>query len=561
MMLSTLLPQALQRSCRTLVHRTSRYNRRQNGSLNSTPHITYFQPPPEPPKAKRRILRNVFLYTALVGAGAYAHAWLLDIPFLSLGLETLEEDVGALQDAMQEALHAAAAKGAPPMDLERSQEMLESRAGYSVTQTAVAHTAQLASNLPCEDQWSSGAFDVYHDPKKDWVEWAVFDGHAGPRTAMLLKEWLPGTVASTMWAEKCFGRKYVPNDSHIIKVIKQIFVQVDEDICNTALRHIQNGLPDRAAVVAAASVAFSGSCALLALYDPANHVLRVANTGDSRAVLGRWDGAQSKYIAQPLSTDQTGFNKDEVSRINAQHPGEDVVDPATGRIHGLAVSRAFGDARWKWPQEVNRRAQEWFWGPKPRSDSMIKTPPYLTAEPEIMESKISTGERPDFLIMASDGLWDQMSNEDAVTCVQMWLDKNKPTNFLEKLEEAPSSSMNQLATSGQKSQGAHPGLYEKRDSGFANVSDLDGEDEDVYYDKDEQTLKWRVSPKHFIVEDENCGIHMIKNALGGRRRDLFTGVMSVQPPLSRNVRDDITVHVIFFGQSVDTPVIGSKQKA
>lgn len=43
----------------------------------------------------------------------------------------------------------------------------------------------------------------------------------------------------------------------------------------------------------------------------------------------------------------------------------------------------------------------------------------------------------------------------------------------------------------------------------------------------------------------------VKNALGGKRRNLFRGIMSVQPPLSRDVRDDITVHVVFFGQDTE----------
>jgi pyruvate dehydrogenase phosphatase len=42
-------------------------------------------------------------------------------------------------------------------------------------------------------------------------------------------------------------------------------------------------------------------------------------------------------------------------------------------------------------------------------------------------------------------------------------------------------------------------------------------------------------------------VHLIKNAFGGSRRSLFESVMTIQPPLSRNVRDDVTVTVIFFG--------------
>lgn len=143
-----------------------------------------------------------------------------------------------------------------------------------------------------------------------------------------------------------------------------------------------------------------------------------------------------------MSVDHTGFNPDEVSRLQREHPGEHgIVDPRSGRVHGLATSRAFGDSRWKWPYELTKLAHDKFWGPPPRPDGMIRTPPYLTAEPEITEAKIrSSGEHPDFLIMASDGLWDHMSSEDAVTCVQMWLEKNKPAALLEEQHRQPSLS-------------------------------------------------------------------------------------------------------------------------
>lgn len=61
------------------------------------------------------------------------------------------------------------------------------------------------------------------------------------------------------------------------------------------------------------------------------------------------------------------------------------------------------------------------------------------------------------------------------------------------------------------------------------------------------------------MEDENCAVHVAQNALGGKRRDLFAGVMSVQAPYSRNVRDDITVNVIFFGVDASTQMLEAKR--
>lgn len=549
-MQSILVQRGLRRSG-TSLHRTVRFSRKYNGAPNAIPHTTYFQQPQEPPKPPRRIWRSILFGTTCIGLGAYAHSWLYDLPFLGLGIEVMDEgqltpELALLEESMATAVQDAAARGVPPMDLDRCQEMLEARSGYSVTQKAVAHTAQLPSNLPCEDTWSSGAFTFFNDPAKDWCEWAIFDGHAGPRTSQILKELLPSVVGETLWGEKCLERPYTPNDRHILDTIKQTFSKLDSDIIATGLDLIRDGKAARSDIIAAAAPSFSGSCALLALYDPGKSVLRVANTGDSRAVLGRWDRMSGKYVAQPMSVDQTGFNQDEVARMDREHPGEDVIDPKTGRVHGIAVSRAFGDARWKWPNDISKRAHDLFWGPSPRPKGVIKTPPYLTAEPEVSETRVQSGDHPDFLIMASDGLWDNMSSEDAVACVQLWLDKNKPTNFLEKPKGGLLDSLG--LGKGIPNPLARTPLGSAMPS-YSSTSDVAG-DEDTYFDEDEKCLKWRVSPKHFVNEDEHCGIHLVKNALGGKRRDLFTGIMSVQPPLSRYVRDDITVHVIFFG--VDT---------
>lgn len=153
---------------------------------------------------------------------------------------------------------------------------------------------------------------------------------------------LPLFLAPRLDAAEYFKRRYIPNDPIIINAIKTAFLQLDFTILDYAAPLIQQGGP-LAHVVSGAAHAFSGSCALLALYDPTHSVLRLANVGDSRAVLGRWNG--TKYVCEPMSVDHTGFNPDEVSRLQREHPGEHgIVDPRSGRVHGLATSRAFGDS-------------------------------------------------------------------------------------------------------------------------------------------------------------------------------------------------------------------------
>ena len=508
---------------------------KRHATQDQGPHTTYFQPPPQPPKPPRRIFRTVLFGTTFLGLGAYANSW-FHSAVLSVDMaETLMDGGEAIMTAMAAAAQDTAARQVPGMDLVRAQEYLELRSGFAVGAKVVTHTCQLPSNLPCEDTEHIGEYTFLKDRKIDWLTWSIFDGHCGPRTSQLLKEFLPEIVGKRLYEAQCMDRAHVSNNTHIVRTIQRAFTDIDKDIVQDAADQVKAKLP-LAASLAVASPALSGSCALLSLYDPVKSILRVANTGDSRAVLGRWDKSANRYTAVPLSVDQTGFNQSEVERLKKEHPGEDPVDPKTGRVLGMMISRAFGDSRWKWPQEVSQLAHDKLWGPDPRPEGLVKTPPYLTAEPEVTETRVHKGDNPDFLIMASDGLWDNISSEDAVTCVQQWLTKNKSTDFIQKLEAQEQFSFDRFT-------GSKPDDKPKSRPRSVDMSS----DEDTYYDADEKIRKWRVTPKNFVNEDDNCSVHLIKNALGGNRRDLFLGLMSLQPPLSRAARDDITVHVIFFG--------------
>jgi pyruvate dehydrogenase phosphatase len=129
------------------------------------------------------------------------------------------------------------------------------------------------------------------------------------------------------------------------------FKDLDDSIIKTALDTSQSeeSLQEKVKKLAPA---YSGSCALLSMYDSTAGTLYVACACDSRAVLGqqRPDGG---WEAMLLSVDQTGKNKEEVARLYKEHPDEeDIVK--NGRVLGIGVSRAFGDGLWKWPIEFQK---------------------------------------------------------------------------------------------------------------------------------------------------------------------------------------------------------------
>ncbi|XP_061956808.1 probable protein phosphatase 2C 76 isoform X1 [Populus nigra] len=125
--------------------------------------------------------------------------------------------------------------------------------------------------------------------------------------------------------------------------------------------------------------------------------LYVANVGDSRTVISK--GGK----AIPLSEDHKPNRSDERKRIESA--GGVVMWAGTWRVGGvLAMSRAFG----------NR---------------MLKQ--FVVAEPEIQEQKID--EEFELLVLASDGLWDVVPNEDAVSIART---EEEPEAAARKLTEA-----------------------------------------------------------------------------------------------------------------------------
>ncbi|CAD6259220.1 unnamed protein product [Miscanthus lutarioriparius] len=126
--------------------------------------------------------------------------------------------------------------------------------------------------------------------------------------------------------------------------------------------------------------------------------LFVANVGDSRAIICREGNAIA--VSKDHKPDQT----DERQRI--EDAGGFVMWAGTWRVGGvLAVSRAFGD-------------------------KLLKQ--YVVVDPEIREEVVD--DTLEFLILASDGLWDVVSNEEAVAMTRSIQDPEEAAKKL--LQEA-----------------------------------------------------------------------------------------------------------------------------
>jgi pyruvate dehydrogenase phosphatase len=342
-------------------------------------------------------------------------------------------------------------------------------------------------------------------PSGFWSFFTVLDGHNGWQTSTWLREHLipavAGAIVDVFSKHKREGTTEAsPQPSHdaIDHAIKETFLRLDDDIIHGAVEKAFSS-PSKAAAIKHLAMSHAGSCALLAFYDSEDHLLRVAVTGDSRAVLGRRrpsdSGEQDFYDVHVLSIDQNGKNPAEEARLNALHPGEKIVE--NGRVIGWGLSRAFGNGAYKWSREIQTRMNEEYLGDAPRPN--VKTPPYFTAEPEVTTTEVKPG---DFLIMASDGLWDCLTNEEAVGLVGLWLNDRK-------------NALNERL----------PDAITERDSLPVAMA----EDNTVMY-------RWWRTKKRFINTDDNVATHLTRSALGGADTDLTAALLSMTLPRSRRYR-------------------------
>ena len=161
-----------------------------------------------------------------------------------------------------------------------------------------------------------------------------------------------------------------------------------------------------------AKVAYVGSCALIAVIK--DNKAYIANAGDSKAALLREkDNGEYEYVKASVTFNAN--KKNEQARLRAQFPTEkDIVvcknnDPKACYVKGnLMPSRALGDVRLKlqdfnkhmWPPEKGYRI------PIPNFNG-----PYITHVPEITMIDLTNKDR--FLILASDGLWDEISRKSS----------------------------------------------------------------------------------------------------------------------------------------------------
>ncbi|GMH04097.1 hypothetical protein Nepgr_005936 [Nepenthes gracilis] len=208
--------------------------------------------------------------------------------------------------------------------------------------------------------------------------YGVYDGHGGCQVANYCRDRLHLALAEEIETLKReFQNGCIANNwqEQWEKAFYRCFLKVDAEVGGSQQGNMEgNGsVPETDLEPIAPETV--GSTAVVAVVC-SSHII-VANSGDSRAVLCRGK------TPMPLSIDHKPNRKDEWERIEAAD-GK-VIQWNGFRVFGvLAMSRSIGDRYMK---------------------------PWIIPDPEVMF--VPRAKDDDCLILASDGLWDVMSNEEA----------------------------------------------------------------------------------------------------------------------------------------------------
>lgn len=343
---------------------------------------------------------------------------------------------------------------------------------------------------------------------------------SGWTTSATLRESLISFVARELNKTYEAAPAHQPTPEAVDLAIKTAFNRLDNEIVHKSVNKVFKA-SSKAVAAELLQPALSGSCALLSFYDSKSKLLRIACTGDSRAVLGR-RSPSGKWTATALSDDQTGANPAEAARLRKEHPQEDNVVRNGRVLGGLEPTRAFGDAVYKWSREVAAKLRASFFGRSP--SPLLKTPPYVTAEPIITTTRIEP-EKGDFLVLATDGLWEMLTNEEVVGLVGQWIE----AQAADSASPAPSSP---FASAWSKIFGppTKPLPVEKA---------AEGEEPAGGQRRPIRLQQWGIDPDakdRFTLQDRNVATHLVRNALGGSNDEQVRALLTLPSPFSRRYR-------------------------
>lgn len=268
------------------------------------------------------------------------------------------------------------------------------------------------------------AAHVAHYPPCNFLYASVFDGHGGSAAATFLQQQL--------WATVC---QFLDATADAPDTVGALDAQ--GLCCPVALQPLLNSCYKAAdaAVLAFLDAHAVGpekhsGCTATTVLVGHDRVI-VANVGDSRAVLCR------RSAPIDLTVEHRVYG-----RGAAVLPETERVEAAGGWVHDgrvcsqLAVSRAFGDALFKGAglqRLLSKGVEDGFWDAEFAASRTFTGDP-VTADPDVTE--IALQDDDEFVVVATDGLWDVISSTEVCRITRTQLAKGlSPQEVAEKLAE------------------------------------------------------------------------------------------------------------------------------
>ncbi|CAH0482341.1 unnamed protein product [Peronospora belbahrii] len=314
--------------------------------------------------------------------------------------------------------------------------LFQGRKKYMEDFVLVLSEQQLQQRWSTQDGTNALGFDLY----------AVVDGHLGSRAARFVVDNLPRVLchhyAATLKTKddvtqvdaNAFGEAAkISTELELAEkfALRQTFLELHESFLESLDKHpseedlemtSDNNFANGSAVI---GEYFSGCTLTVVLHFRRQQRVVSANVGDSRALA--WLPSTSTKQADEvngtagivlLSKDHWPNDPDERSRIESS--GGFVKFSGLWRVVGqLAVSRSLGDRHLR---------------------------KYVTAEPSVFHAQLDEGSFGGLLVIASDGLWETMSNGDVVRFLEEQQAKKAEEEPHNKNKHDDCASLNGLAT-------------------------------------------------------------------------------------------------------------------
>jgi serine/threonine protein phosphatase PrpC len=272
-----------------------------------------------------------------------------------------------------------------------------------------------AANDPCEDRHT-----VVHGI--DFLFAGVWDGHTGHHCSQFAEDQVFLNLKRQV-------EQRTPAETGKEEGLRESFECAYHDTDRGFLQEAKRKVRQREAK---GSYLFAGTCAVGAYCDLTTRKISVSNLGDSRAVIGLYEPTGLRTVV--MSHDQTANDSAEIRRLKIDFPTDETIlinkgrgskaEESDWRVKGICqFTRSIGDFQMK-ERSIATVYNDYTRGskvvPAPKTQRRAdgtRAPPYVIPTPEFREQQVENG----FLLLACDGLWDEMQNEEAVAVVANFL--------------------------------------------------------------------------------------------------------------------------------------------